>query len=206
MKDKKQFFEGLQLLGFNSINYCNEEELKELYLEIDNNNSDCITIGEFSNFIEKRDLSGIKGKIKKERELKESDEHFNRFSHIDSKFISANFDDKLYLINLMIEKIQDFYSVLNNDINFTDVNQLIKLIDEKINISDVDIHFPSSIIFYQQFNKFIKKFKVDINDDDIKKVFYYFDQNNKNLFIYTQNLKRYLHERPKKKKKKKKRK
>ena len=54
----------------------------------------------------------------------------------------------------MIEKIQDFYSVLNNDINFTDVNQLIKLIDEKINISDVDIHFPSSIIFYQQFKIF----------------------------------------------------
>ena len=200
--DKKQFFIGFKNLGLLGNNLCTEEELKELFRQIDNNNSECITFGEFNKFFDKNDLSSIKSKIKKETELREIDDNFDNFASIDSKFISAKFDAKIDLIKSMFEKIINFYRDLDKDVTFDDVKDIIYKIDQKVSISDINITFPSGIIFYEQFMNFICRNNDDVSEEEIKKLFFFFDQNNKNLFIYTKNLCRYLHESKIKKEKK----
>ena len=184
--DLNEFIAGSEKLGLLSIDYLNLDELKELFKRMDQNGCGCVTLDEFKIFFTKQDLNSILSTIKEESISRTKNIQFDIV-----RFAKSSKEIKFDYINNIIFEIQKFYSNYS-EIPYEDVTNLIDNISKNISQEEIKYLFEMGYILLDDFLSLIDEYNLDLSEEEMKKVFVYFDQNNKNFFIYTRDLIKYL--------------
>ena len=186
--DYDQYIEGFKKLGLYSKLYLNEDELKTLFESMDENKSKILTLDEYNKFLEKIDIYSIKSSIENESQKKIK----GRLFDFDiENFVNSSEEEKKQSLNPILEKVKNFYMNIP-DVVFNDIKQHMDLIKSKITKEEIINRFNYGFIFYEDFKDLIYELLPKINEEEINKLFAYFDQNNMNLFIYVRDFIKYL--------------
>ena len=79
-------------------------------------------------------------------------------------------------------------------IEYNDIKDLMNLIYKKISINEIETKFNHGFIFLDDFKNLLYENIDKITEEDMDKIFAYFDQNNQNLFIYVRDFIKYLNQ------------
>ena len=186
--DDKQFMSGCERIGLLSQNYLNIEELKEIFKRMDSNHNNVLTLDEFLNFLKKSDIQSILSTIKHETTLRTHNK--NKFSFDIENFIISTKEKKYEYIKPLLEEIIDFYkNYKDKDLNFEEeIKNNFDIITNKISKNEILNKFKNGYIFLDEFKELLIEHEIDINENDINDIFAYFDQKNKNQFIYVRDI------------------
>ena len=186
--DYEQYITGFKKLGLFSKIYLNEEELKTLFDAIDDNNSNILTLEEYNKFLEKVDIFSIKSDVENEAQKRIK----NRLFDYDIvKFVFSSEEEKIQSINPILDKVKNFYNNVP-EVTYNDIKDNLDLIANKITIDEIKNRFNNGFIFYEDFSDLLYELIPRIKEEEINKLFSYFDQNNMNLFIYVRDFIKYL--------------
>ena len=188
--DYDQYVAGLKKMGLFSKLYLNEEEMKIIFKAIDENKSSILTLDEYNRFLEKIDIYSIKSNVEKEAQKKKKE---TLFDFDIEKFVNSSEEEKLQIINPVLEKVKNFYMNIP-DVLFNEIKANIDLIKDKISIDEINNRFNQGFIFYEDFHDLMYELIPSIKEEEINKLFAYFDQNNMNLFIYVRDFIKYLNQ------------
>ena len=188
--DYEQFCEGCEKFGLLSNDYLNKEEIKILFENMDENHSNVLTLDEYTRYLEKVDIFSVKSNIENETEKRKREQIFD---YDIEKFANMSEEEKKQTLAPVLEKVHNFYSNMP-DIKYDDIKDNLKLIFDKININEVKTKFPHGFIFLDDFKNLLVQNIPKITEEDMNKIFAYFDQNNMNLFIYLRDFLKYLKE------------
>ena len=186
--DYNQYVEGLKKLGLFSKLYLNEEEMKALFNAMDENKSNILTLEEYNSFLEKIDIYSIKTNVEKETQKKKKE---NAFYFDIEKFVNFSEEEKKQTLNPILEKVKNFYINIP-DVVYKDIKSNLDLIKKKISADEIKNRFNYGFIFYEDFQDLMYELIPAIKEEEIIKIFAYFDQNNMNLFIYVRDFIKYL--------------
>ena len=186
--DYDQFCTGCEKFGLLSKDYLNKEEIKVMFESMDDNNSGVLTLDEYMRYLEKIDIYSIKSAIlnEKEKRIKEL-----VFDYDIEKFVNSSEEEKRQALSPIFEKIQNFYSNLPN-IEYKDIKDNMKIISEKISVNEVENKFSHGFIFLDDLKNLLYQSIPKITEEEMNKIFAYFDQKNMNLFIYVRDFIKYL--------------
>ena len=169
------------------------EELKFFFEKVDSNKSGVITKDEFEQFFTKTDSKTILNKMLHDNENKKKfsflNFNFNKFFKI------KNPDLIISYLKEPLNEINDFYNNVTDEIKYEQISETLEKITNKIYKSDIDFTFPNEIIFLESFKEFLDKNNIILTEIEIKNLFLFFDNNEKNFYIYSRNLKNYLKNR-----------
>ena len=169
------------------------EELKFFFEKVDSNKSGVITKDEFEQFFTKTDSKTILNKMLHDNENKKKfsflNFNFNKFFKI------KNPDLIIFYLKEPLNEINDFYNNVTDEIKYEQISETLEKITNKIYKSDIDFTFPNEIIFLESFKEFLDKNNIILTEIEIKNLFLFFDNNEKNFYIYSRNLKNYLKNR-----------
>ena len=185
--DYDQYVEGMKKIGLYSKQYLNEDELKALFENMDDNKSNILTLDEYNHFLEKIDIYSIKSSIENETQKRINE---NLFDFEIEKFINLSEKDKKLLINPILEKVKNFYMNIP-EVKNKEIKENLDLIQHKLNSDDIKNRFNHGFIFYEDFKDLIYEINPKITEEEINKLFAYFDQKNMNLFIYVRDFIKY---------------
>ena len=186
--DFDQYVEGLKKLGLLGKPYLNEEEMKELFFAMDENMSNILTLDEYNKYLEKIDIYSIKSNVEKEAQKRKNESLF--YFDIE-KFVNSSEEEKVQTINPILDKVKNFYMNIP-DVLYNEVKTNIDLIKNKITCEEIKNRFNHGFIFYEDFHDLMYELIPSIKEEEINKLFAYFDQNNMNLFIYVRDFIKYL--------------
>ena len=188
--DYDQFCEGCEKSGLLSFDYLNKDEIKELFDCMDANHSKVLTLDEYNKYLEKVDIYSVKSAIENEKakRIKES-----VFDYDIEKFAKSSEEEKKHCLLPIFEKIQNFYANMPT-IEYNDIKDLMNLIYKKISINEIETKFNHGFIFLDDFKNLLYENIDKITEEDMDKIFAYFDQNNQNLFIYVRDFIKYLNQ------------
>ena len=186
--DYDQFCEGCEKLGLLGKDYLNKEEIRIMFDSMDANHSSVLTLDEYNKYLEKIDIYSIKSNIinEKEKRIKEQ-----VFDYDIEKFANSSEEEKKQILSPIFEKIQNFYSNLPN-IEYNDIKDNMKIISEKISINEIENKFSHGFIFLDDLKNLLYQKIPNITEEQMNKIFAYFDQKNMNLFIYVRDFIKYL--------------
>ena len=187
--DSKQFISGSEKIGLLSQNYLTLDEIKELFKRMDTNHTDVITMDEFSNFFKKYDIQSILSTIKHETSLRIKTKN-NILFDIEN-FILSPKEKKINYISPLILETKNFYFNFK-DINFDEIKSNLDIITDNISKEEILQKFNLGYIFLEELKNFINENEIEMEEDDINRVFAYFDQKNKNYFIYVRDFIKYF--------------
>ena len=166
------------------------EELKFFFEKVDSNKSGVITKDEFEQFFTKTDSKTILNKMLHDNENKKKfsflNFNFNKFFKI------KNPDLIIFYLKEPLNEINNFYNNVTDEIKYEQISETLEKISNKIYKSDIDFTFPNEIIFLESFKEFLDKNNIILTEIEIKNLFLFFDNNEKNFYIYSRNLKNYL--------------
>ena len=185
-----QFIEGCQKYGLLSKDYLNKEEIQLLFENMDANHSNVLTLDEYNKYLEKVDIFSVKSAIENETQKRIKEQVFD---YDIEKFSNSSEEEKKQILAPILEKVHNFYSNMP-EIKYDDVKDNLKLIYDKININEVKTNFPHGFIFLDDFKNLLYQNIPNIIEEDMNKLFAFFDQNNMNLFIYLRDFIKYLKE------------
>ena len=188
--DFDQFCEGCQKYGLLSKDYLNKDEIKQLFENMDANHSRVLTLDEYNKYLEKVDIYSVKSGIENEKNKKIKEEIF--YYDIE-KFVNSSEEEKKQNLSPVLDKVQNFYSNVP-EIKYDDIKDNLNLISNKINQSEVNSTFIHGFIFLDDFKNLLYKNIPKITEEEMIKLFAYFDQNNKNLFIYVRDFIKFLNQ------------
>ena len=183
-----QYIAGFTKLGLCNRPYLNNEELKVLFEAIDENQSNILTLEEYNKFLEKIDIYSIKTDIENEKQKKIKERIFD--FDIEN-FANSSEEEKKQLLNPILDKVKNFYMNIP-EVTYNDIKENMDLIIKKISAEDIKNRFNYGFIFYEDFQDLIYEFVPKIKEEEINKLFAYFDQNNMNLFIYVRDFIKYF--------------
>ena len=189
--DYNQFVSGCERLGLMGPNYLSKEELEEIFKRMDENHNNALTLDEFLNFLKKSDMKNILSTIKHETSLRIK---YKDIFLIDiENFVISSNEKKYDLINPLLEEIKSFYEKYKN-INFEQIKNNFDIIRNNIPKQYILNRFKNGYIFLEEFISLLNEYKININENDINSIFAYFDQKNKNYFIYTRDIENYFND------------
>ena len=183
--DHMQFISGCERIGLLSQNYLSIEELKEIFKAMDVNHNAVLTLDEFLNFLKKYDIQSILSTIKHENTLRIKNK--NNFTFDIEKFIISSKEKKMEYMTPILQEIKNFYQNYQN-INFEDIKDNFDIIANTISKQVILDKFKFGYIFLEDFKNLLDENNINISEDDINKIFAYFDQKNKNYFIYMRDI------------------
>jgi len=186
--DYDQFCEGCEQFGLLSKKYLNKDEIKILFEKMDANHSQVLTLDEYNKYLEKIDIYSVKSAIENEK-IKRMKELI--FDYDIEKFANSSEEEKKECLNPVLEKVQNFYSNMPN-IEFNDIKNNMKLIYDTLDIIEIESKFNHGIIFLDDFKNLLHKNIPKLTEEDMNKIFAYFDQYNMNLFIYVRDFVKFL--------------
>ena len=183
-----QFYEGCEKYGLLNKKYLKKDELRLLFENMDENHTNVLTLDEYNRYLEKIDIFSAISAVKNEKEKRIKEEEF---LYDIEKFVTSSEEEKKQALNPILEKVQNFYSNMP-EIKYDDIKNNMKLISEKISQNEVKTIYSYGFIFLDEFKNLIYKNIPQIKEEDMNKIFAFFDQNNKNLFIYVRDFVNYL--------------
>ena len=181
--DYDQFCNGCKKLGLLSQNYLNQEELKLLFQNMDVNHTNVFTLDEYNKYLQKVDIFSAKSAVKNEKQKRLQE---NIFDFDIENFIKESEDEKIQELKPLLDKVQNFYSNLPN-IEYEDIKEKFELLSNKITPDEIKIKFNDGLIFLDDFRNLLYEHMPNLTEEDMNKIFAYFDQNNMNLFIYVRD-------------------
>ena len=179
--DSQQFISGAEKIGLLSQNYLSLEELKELFKIMDYNHNNVVTLDEFLNFLKKNDIKSILSTIRHENSLRIKIK--NSISFDMENFIISPKEKKFEYMMPLLKEIKDFYSEYQN-IDFEKIKNNLDNITNIISKEELSNNFKLGFIFLDDFKNLLNQYEINISEKDINSIFAYFDQKNKNYFIY----------------------
>ena len=185
-----QFFDGCEKSGLLGKKYLRKDEFDLMFENMDENHTKVLTFDEYNRYLEKVDIFSSISAVKNEKEKRIKEEEF--FYDIE-KFVNSSEEEKKQILNPVLEKVKNFYSNMP-EIKFDDIKDSMKLISDKISQNDIKEKFVYGFIFLDDFKNLIYKNIPKIKEEEMNKIFAYFDQNNKNLFIYVRDFIKYLNQ------------
>ena len=187
--DSKQFIAGAEKIGLLSENYLTIDEIKEIFKRMDTNHTDVVTMDEYLNFMKKCDIQSILSTIRHETSLRLKNK--NNISYNVEGFILSPKESKINSISPLIVEIRDFY--LNyQDITLEQIKNNLDIITDQIPKEDMMDRFKLGFVFLDEFKTFISEYEIEIAENDINSIFAYFDQANRNNFIYLRDIIKYF--------------
>ena len=181
--DKNQFFSGCEKIGLLNKKFLNKDELKIVFNGMDINHSEVLTLDEYKKFFVKMDMDSVLNNIIHEKEVRKKE---NIFEFDIEKFVISSVSEKINSINPILEKIKNFY-INFPVIEYKEIEQNFEKMKSIIYETKIKEKFPNGFIFLDEFKELINEYYMDLSQDDIEKIFAYFDQNNQNLFIYVRD-------------------
>ena len=189
--DYNQFISGCERIGLMSQNYLSKEELEVIFKRMDENHNSVLTLDEFMNFLKKSDIKSILSTIKHESSLRIKNK--NIFLIDLENFVVSSKEKKIALINPLLEEIKSFYERYK-DINFEQIKNNLDIITNNIPKKEILNKFKYGYIFLEEFINLLNEYEINIEEDDINCIFAYFDQKNKNYFIYVRDIIKYFND------------
>ena len=186
--DYQQFFEGCKKFGLFSEKYLNNVEIKELFEQMDANHSNVLTLDEYNRYLEKIDIFSVLSAIENEKQKRMKEKEFD---YDIEKFANSSEEEKKLSLSPILDKIHDFYSNIPR-IKYDDIKDNMKLIYENVSKNEIETQFRFGFIFLDDFKNLIYQRIPNIKEEDMNKIFAFFDQNNMNLFIYVKDFVKYL--------------
>ena len=186
----KQFYDGIDKLGLISNNYLYEIEIESIFKKMDIHKTNHITNDEFIQFFDKLNYKTIFSIFQNELNKRKMDFSIN-FDY-EEFFEKMPENVKFERIKNIFNKIKEFYNEQEKTDESTIKNIMIDL-SKHITKKDINYSFSDGFIFYDQFKKFLNLINYEIDEETLKKIFCYFDYDNKNLFIYTNYFNEFLH-------------
>ena len=186
--DFKQFSEGFEKFGLLSKNYLNNDEMKLLFKKMDANHSNVLTLDEYTKFLGKVDIFSVKSAVINEKQKRLQEKIFDFDVE---KFVISSEEEKRQAIAPILEKIQNFYSNIPT-IEFNDIKTNLEIISTKIGKNEIEMEYYNGFIFLDDFKNLLFKYMPNMSEEDMNKLFAFFDQNNMNLFIYVRDFVKYL--------------
>ena len=190
--DYKQFITGCERIGLLSQNYMSIEELKEIFKKMDVNHNNVLTLDDFLYFLKKSDIQSILSTIRHETSLRLK--YKNIFVFDFENFILSSKEKKIENLNPILDEIKDFYTKFKN-INYDDIKKNIDHITNTISRQEIENRFKFGYIFLEEFKNMISEYKIDISENELNRIFVYFDQKNKNYFIYVRDIIKYFNDK-----------
>ena len=187
--DSQQFISGAEKIGLLSQNYLSLEELKELFKIMDYNHNNVVTLDEFLNFLKKNDIKSILSTIRHENSLRIKIK--NSISFDMENFIISPKEKKFEYMMPLLKEIKDFYSEYQN-IDFEEIKNNLDNITNIISKEELSNNFKLGFIFLDDFKNLLNQYEINISEKDINSIFAYFDQKNKNYFIYLRDIIKYF--------------
>ena len=187
--DYKQFISGCERIGLLSQNYLSIEELKEIFKKMDINHNNVLTLDDFLYFLKKSDIQSILSTIRHETSLRIK--YKNIFLFDIENFVLSSKEKKIENIKPILNEIKDFYCQIQK-INYEDVKNNIDIITNTISKEEIQNRFKFGYLFLEEFKNMINEYEIDISENDINRIFAYFDQKNKNYFIYERDIIKYF--------------
>lgn len=186
--DKDQFIDGCKMLNLTNNDYMSKTELDSLFKKMDTNNANCVSNDEFKKFFEKNEFDTVIERIKAEKvsRLEDATIVFNS-----ERFASCDIEERINTIKTVLDNIKDLYDE-GMKVEYEEIKQTMERIATRVGSVDIDNVFITGIIFKKDLESLLSSLEININTDDITKVFYFFDQKNKNNFIYANDFKHYL--------------
>ena len=194
--NSSQFSSGCQKIGLLSPLYLNNEELKELFKLMDINSNNVVTLDEFLNFLKKYDMQNILSTIKNEMLRKTKNNFINSLEA--EKFVILSSESKINIIKEKIDEINEFYSNIN-EINDKDIANMLEPITNAISNKEILDRFKTGIIFLDELKDLINEKEIEIEESEINNIFAFFDEKNKNYFIFVRDIIDFFKEKVEKK-------
>ena len=191
--DDKQFISGCERIGLLSQNYLSIEELKEIFKKMDVNHNNVLTLDEFLNFLKKSDIKSILSTIRHENTLRIKNK--NIFSFDIENFVLSSKEKKIEYIKPLLGEIKGFFFNYNDkELNFEEIKKNLDVITSKISREKILDKFKYGYIFMDEFKELLNNYEIELNENDINDIFAYFDQKNKNYFIYVRDIINYFND------------
>ena len=102
-------------------------------------------------------------------------------------FVLSSKEKKIQYMKPLLEEIKNFYQNYQN-INFEEIKNNLDSITNKISKDEILDRFKFGYIFLQEMKDLLNEYEIEISENDINSLFAYFDQKNKNYFIYVRDI------------------
>ena len=155
---------------------------------MDANHANVLTLDEYNKYLQKVDIFNAKSAVKNEKAKRLQE---NIFDFEIEKFINESEEEKKQSIKPLLDKVQNFYSDLPY-IEYEDIKEKFELLSKKITPDEIEIKFNDGLIFLDDFRNLLYEHMPNLTEEDMNKIFAYFDQNNMNLFIYVRDFIKYF--------------
>ena len=114
------------------------------------------------------------------------------------KFVILSSESKINIIKEKIDKINEFYSNIN-EINDKDIANMLEPITNAISNKEILDRFKTGIIFLDELKDLINEKEIEIEESEINNIFAFFDEKNKNYFIFVRDIIDFFKEKVEKK-------
>lgn len=196
---KEHFINGIRKLGMKE-DFITKTELDALCAKIGRNNAGCLSNDEFKKFFSRNDFDHVVEKAKNENDIRNNDDviKYNPIKEV----IQVSPQDRENKINEeVIMYIENIYKQELEVVSDDEVAGWLKIIETHIKQNNnkyaMKFYFKNGFIFMNEFHKFIRDvLKIDesmLKNDDISQLFLFLDKNNKNCFLYVDDLASLLH-------------